>query len=843
MSSSLAKNVTGSCTFENQAQDSRSWPIVNVQRPSYITPKHPGSISNISSASDLSNRLSRAGNGSSLLSTTHKYKAPLPVKSCNTFKPNSTSKSLPPVPGTPTKSGSTSRPRTPVPRRKGEENLSLLPATSETDVFNVDPEQVLVDYQTVEPGDVSFDAEDHPVEADKAGDNVMVSVRMRPLNNLSAWSPSRNEISPLLAYHKPIIPAPTLTFDSTLTGSENKPIYIITARKRVRAAMEGYNTVVFAYGQTASGKTYTLTGDETEPGIVPRTRRDIFAYIRNTPEREYLLRCSYLEIYNETTIDLLAHPSLASADPRNDITLVPLREEIVTSLAGVHGEWRTAGSDWNERSSRSHSVFRVVIESRERGDEERPVTPVPPSGRHTPGLGGRQTLGLGGARLQARGGRNVRTSVLSLIDLAGSEQATSDKERTRGGMCSLLTLGTVIGTLAENVLRGRRTDHVPYRNSKLTRILQPSLSGNARISVICTINPDSSAVTESTSTLLFAKRVKGVHLNAQKREIVDTNALIERYRKETEDLKRRLAEREADAPVRNRKLSAREQIDETKAMGDLNARIKRLTKLIPKPILTCQTVDDAKSDDSRPVTPKVDFDMSPYQLQQELLLLSLEAALIARPPLLPTAPRSEKDKLIAEQDKTIRELEIVVRGYEENLGEPLRKIKEDVEREWKEKFDEEVRKKEKERLAEEVVKQLEKESRARKQLEEERRALAAFVSKFDALVLGLGAGPVSKLQPPKPIHGGAAIAFSERQQPRQRLSLSSTSIFGSTTAAPRTARASSFPAQHSLLDHEPEWLDEKTSFDSILDVENAIFPSPPMFGVKKLDIGPATPYS
>jgi len=89
-------------------------------------------------------------------------------------------------------------------------------------------------------------------------------------------------------------------------------------------------------------------------------------------------------------------------------------------------------------------------------------------------------------------------------------------------------------------------------------MLQPSLSGNARISVICTVNPDPSAVTESTSTLLFAQRIKKVQLNAQKKEVVDTDALIERYQKEIKDLKKRLAEREQSEPVRSRRLSARE---------------------------------------------------------------------------------------------------------------------------------------------------------------------------------------------------------------------------------------------------------------------------------------------
>lgn len=102
------------------------------------------------------------------------------------------------------------------------------------------------------------------------------------------------------------------------------------------------------------------------------------------------------------------------------------------------------------------------------------------------------------------------------------------------------------------------SDHVPYRNSKLTRLLQPSLSGDARISVVCTMNPDVNAVTESTSTLQFASRIKRVQLSAKKKEVVDTDALIERYRKEIEELKHKLAEREAEAPERNRRMSAQE---------------------------------------------------------------------------------------------------------------------------------------------------------------------------------------------------------------------------------------------------------------------------------------------
>ncbi|TFK26830.1 kinesin-domain-containing protein [Coprinopsis marcescibilis] len=833
-----------------------STPASSRLRTPLFTPKRMPSTSSLSSTSSLES-LSRANSkapSTPLLTANKKYKAPL---STEARSKNLKSKSmLAPVPasplnlkpGSPTKSngGNSSRPRTPVTPRRGE-SPSLFPATSEWDVSNVDPESVLVDFQTVEAGDVSAEIDEAWLKSAQKDlgkdDKVMVSVRIRPSDSTSAWIPNQTDNTIKLDANlakNPGVGSGTsstspFTFDAILTGTPNKPIYTTVARSHVHAAMDGYNAVVFAYGQTASGKTFTLTGSQDEPGIIPRAMKDVFACIKRTPSREYLLRCSYLEIYNENIHDLLAPPSSAAANPvqiqggvNGDVILAPLREEVVTSLKGVKevlkrgdGNRRTACTDWNDRSSRSHSVFRLVIESRERsgGDDDdddemqsfsgRSTTPAM-NGRQTPGMGGRQTPGMngrqtpgpGGPRLQARGGRSVTTSVLSLIDLAGSEKATSDKERTREGKyinTSLLTLGTVIGTLADNAGK-KKADHVPFRNSKLTRMLQPSLSGNARISVVCTINPDTSAIGESMSTLLFAKRIKNVKLNAQKKEVVDTDALIERYRKEIEDLKSRLAEREADAPVRNRRLSAREKIDESKAMQDLNGRIQQLTKLI----LTSQSVEDVKEGDlSRPSSPqKVNFDMSPYELQQELLaartqlesqatqILSLEAALSTRP-LPADASDNEKDRMIAEQAKTIRELEIVVNGYEENLGEPLRAVREDVEKEWSGRLEEEIKKREaKERWADEVVKELEKEKRLRVKMEGERQALAAFVSKFDSLGLNLGgmagnggAGVPSKLQPPLPSQGGAAAAYAAKQQ--ARLSAIGNSSFASYILSPR----------------------------------------------------------
>ncbi|KAJ7134638.1 P-loop containing nucleoside triphosphate hydrolase protein [Mycena epipterygia] len=802
------------------------------KRPTPFTPRTTRSATTHSTDRDLSSKLARNPATTSLLTSTHKkYKAPLSTES--RARKGST---LPSVPGSPTKSRPTSR----AGSRMGTASPALTPMFPQHDV-----EESLVDFQTV---GVDLTGDEHGGDVgvpfgEVAVDKVMVSVRVRPPagSTPTAWTtiPGENTIhlSGALASANAPSPANKFTFDTIHTTHPTAPLYTTAARPHVHAFMSGYNAVVFAYGQTASGKTYTLSGTPEEPGIIPRALRDVFAFIRATPSREYLLRCSYLEIYNETIHDLLAPGGgqskgveIQGGGAGGEVILSGLREEVVTSLASVRevlrrgeGNRRTASTDWNERSSRSHSVFRVVCESRERGDrsaseEERSATPTT-NGRHTPGFGGRQTPGAGGPRLQAKGGRSVQTSVLSLIDLAGSEKATSDKERTREGRyinTSLLTLGSVISTLAENSAKGK-TDHVPYRNSKLTRMLQPSLSGNARISVVCTINPDASAVSESMSTLQFARRIKGVHLNAQKKEIVDTDALIERYRKEIEDLKRRLEEREQeatrDAPsVRSRRLSAREQIDESKAMTDLNTRIKQLTKLI----LTSQSVGNG--DDSRPGSPvKIDFDMSPYQLQQELLaarlqlesqsnqILSLEATLLTRPALPTSAPEDEKNKLIAEQGRTIRELEIAVRGYEENLGEPLRAVRKDVEKEWQGKLEAERRVvQEKEAWADELVRQLEKEKKMRVQLEEERRALAAFVSKFDSLGLGLlsaASSPVKVMPSP----GGASAAFAGRRQ-QQQLAMQNT---GDTSRDASPVRMSidlvgRLGAHPSLLEQMPE---------------------------------------
>jgi centromeric protein E len=327
--------------------------------------------------------------------------------------------------------------------------------------------------------------------------------------------------------------------------------------------MEGYHGTVFAYGMTGTGKTFSMQGTATNPGVIPLAITDIFSYIRETPHREFLLRVSYLEIYNERINDLLAGPVLGMngqpgqqeeiklrEDSKRGVYATPLKEEIVqspTQLLRVisRGDQarRVAGTQFNARSSRSHAVVQIVVESRERAPG--------------PSLGGNKRSAI------APGG--VRVSTLSLIDLAGSEKAADNKERRTEGSHinkSLLTLGTVIGGLAgdkDKTEKDKKKDnHLPYRDSKLTRLLQGALSGNSLVSILCTIQigasgsiaASSSHTNETLNTLKFASRAKNnIVSHAKKADEslgaggdAGSRALLDRYRLEIQDLKRQLEE-------------------------------------------------------------------------------------------------------------------------------------------------------------------------------------------------------------------------------------------------------------------------------------------------------------
>ncbi|KAF2265633.1 kinesin-domain-containing protein [Lojkania enalia] len=469
-------------------------------------------------------------------------------------------------------------------------------------------------------------ADGHSNQKDGKG-NVIVSVRIRP--DVGAKD-SKQELEwdvnakrSLIAYKGR--EGGDYYYDNVFdTQDNNRRVYDAAAKRLVRRVMEGYHGTVFAYGMTGTGKTFSMQGTATNPGVIPLAITDIFSYIRETPQREFLLRVSYLEIYNEKINDLLAGPVQTGPNgqsgPQEEIKLredskrgvyaTPLKEEIVQSptqllrvIARGDNARRVAGTQFNARSSRSHAVVQIVVESRE---------------RVVPGIGS-----LKESKRSAIAPGGVRVSTLSLIDLAGSEKAADSKERRTEGSHinkSLLTLGTVIARLSsEKDKSGSDKDkpskegkHLPYRDSKLTRLLQPALSGNSLVSILCTIQIGASgsvaAATshtgETLNTLKFAARAKNnIVSHAKKADEslgagadVGSRALLDRYRLEIQELRKQLEEQNKaketkgkDEEEEKEKAQAREEdkfrheeqmLEMQLARTALKERIEHLNRLI-----------------------------------------------------------------------------------------------------------------------------------------------------------------------------------------------------------------------------------------------------------------------
>uniref|UniRef100_A0A8C5T471 Centromere protein E n=1 Tax=Malurus cyaneus samueli TaxID=2593467 RepID=A0A8C5T471_9PASS len=311
------------------------------------------------------------------------------------------------------------------------------------------------------------------------------------------------------------------SYDRVFHSSDNtQQLYVGVAVPIIQSAVQGYNGTIFAYGQTASGKTYTMMGNEDSMGIIPKAIQDVFKIICEIPDREFLLRVSYMEIYNETITDLLCDsrkkkPLGIREDVNRNIYVEDLIEEVVVSPEQVM-EWIRKGernrhygeTKMNEHSSRSHTIFRMIIESRERSD---------PSNANCDGA--------------------VMVSHLVNVYLRpfGVQPYCVRLKEGCNINRSLFILGQVIKKLCDDP-----SGFINYRDSKLTRILQNSLGGNAKTVIICTITPVS--FDETLSTLQFANTAKGMKNTPKVNEVLDDDALLKRYRKEILDLKKQLEE-------------------------------------------------------------------------------------------------------------------------------------------------------------------------------------------------------------------------------------------------------------------------------------------------------------
>ncbi|XP_038245473.1 kinesin-1 heavy chain isoform X4 [Dermochelys coriacea] len=324
--------------------------------------------------------------------------------------------------------------------------------------------------------------------ADPAECNIKVMCRFRPLND-SEVTRGDKYIAKFQGEDTVIIASKPYVFDHVFQSSTSQEqVYNDCAKKIVKDVLEGYNGTIFAYGQTSSGKTHTMEGTLHDPdgmGIIPRIVQDIFNYIYSMDENlEFHIKVSYFEIYLDKIRDLLdvSKTNLSVHEDKNRVPYVKgcterfvcSPDEVMDTIDEGKSNRHVAVTNMNEHSSRSHSIFLINVKQENTQTEQK--------------LSGK----------------------LYLVDLAGSEKVS--KTGAEGALLdeakninkSLSALGNVISALAES------STYVPYRDSKMTRILQDSLGGNCRTTIVICCSPSSYNESETKSTLLFGQRAKTI---------------------------------------------------------------------------------------------------------------------------------------------------------------------------------------------------------------------------------------------------------------------------------------------------------------------------------------------
>ena len=367
----------------------------------------------------------------------------------------------------------------------------------------------------------------------------------------------------------------TFTFDHVYSEDSNQAdVYNNTARDAVLSSLQGYNASIIAYGQTGTGKTYTMEGEQAPKlrGIIPRATEEIFDFIENavSERKKFLVRASYLQIYNEVISDLLK-PERTSLqireDKRRGVFVEGLSEWVVRSPKEVSGLMQrgamtraTANTKMNEISSRSHAVFIIIAEQLEYLDED---------------------SGNG----EDRRGQTFKVGKLNLVDLAGSERvrltgATGRRlEESKKINQSLSALGNVIAALTDS--KGRQ--HIPYRDSKLTRILEDSLGGNCRTTMMAMISPALESFPESLSTLKFANRAKNIKNQAMVNEDLDQRGLLRKYELEIRKLRNALESKSKEIIDKRKilqleELRRRAEADKVAALSALEERSREFMR-------------------------------------------------------------------------------------------------------------------------------------------------------------------------------------------------------------------------------------------------------------------------
>ncbi|KAK3266625.1 hypothetical protein CYMTET_24764 [Cymbomonas tetramitiformis] len=407
----------------------------------------------------------------------------------------------------------------------------------------------------------------------------------------------------------------TFAFDKVFgTDASQEQIYDDAMFSVVQEALEGFNCTIFAYGQTGTGKTFTM-GTEggavlakdgnlaPNSGVIPRAVKHIFTALENA-DSEYSIKVTFLELYNEEITDLLAcdarvHPGDKQAklglceDGKGGVLVRGLEEEIVrnqTEILSVlergTAQRRTAETQLNKQSSRSHSVLTITIHIKE---------------------------------TTAEGEELIKVGKLNLVDLAGSENisrsgARDGRAREAGEINkSLLTLGRVISALVE------QQSYVPYRDSKLTRLLRESLGGKTKTCIVATVSPCLNSLEETLSTLDYAHRAKNIRNKPEVNQKTTKTALLKEMNQEIEKLKLDLlAAREKDGVF-----MSKDRHDEREAeLESGRVRVKELEETLElkeKQLAEVQNLFNSKQQQLEALTEQHEETAAELQSAQEVL--------------------------------------------------------------------------------------------------------------------------------------------------------------------------------------------------------------------------------
>lgn len=468
------------------------------------------------------------------------------------------------------------------------------------------------------------------------------------------------------------------TFDHVYDqDSSQQEVYNQSARPLVLSTLQGYNAAIIAYGQTGTGKTYTMEGELEGPlrGIIPRSVEDIFAAIENDPEpsaTKYLVRASYLQIYNEVISDLLKPEKvnlMIREDRRRGVFVDGLSEWVVRSPAEVYGlmmrgaqQRATGATKMNEVSSRSHAVCIIIVEkcttNLNGNTDSAAAAAAAAMGVDNMGLlmasGGpssRKAVAAAAALTQQLQ-HSIKVGKLNLVDLAGSERvhitgATGKRlEESKKINASLSALGNVIAALTDRKERA----HIPYRDSKLTRILEDSLGGNCKTTMMCMISPAMEAFAESLSTLKFANRAKNIKNQAVVNEDADQRTLLRKYERELRRLRAELTRRNKELVDKRHLLEVEEQ--KRRAEAD---KLAALTAL-----------ETASAEFMREKEEKKELEAKIAAMQSQLLIGGNKLEDI---PAFRTLLAKEHRRIRGEYEARLRELEAERQMVEEDLAQ------------------------------------------------------------------------------------------------------------------------------------------------------------------------------